>query len=483
MISEFFNSCLGQNYVCHKSARQLLPIFVLTACASTSQDSIPNTASNLEVFKGVVSASTIIPCKEIANPLKIPSKVSFAKVLWSDSNHPQLLYQGAFRDSMKTVLQPLNDDFEADGDGLVLGPKNENYVTDFAFIKDALHNTWAKYRVRAKETQLYYPYVEFLSKSSKQIARVQLPVEPDNTAQQLWVMPFSSSIAEVVVRYNSIDMEADDSDRSSYIWYEVDMSKNSFNKRGEFKSTKMPLSIASFSLLDNNPEPVTFAVAQVVNDKEATSAEQKSSLFKIIVAHSFSQPDIVGSIAESASTIGSLAILPHGNGSFVAWTEDKGTGINSIVHWTDVKLGSVRTKNTSLKRSKKKGRKAKRSWKDARDLLSTRELSLTLSDTNAVELRYYPTNLGFRTIPSPAGKPSTTVLTWSLSIDSGIGYIFTRAQTTKSKASKPAVFAIYSNDPKGELVGFGEAETLGSPELLITAKHTEVNSTLNFCKF
>lgn len=486
------------------AAMKIFPVLALICgCASTQSDEMKSNfgVTDKEVFESVVAANRSQTCKVLPDTLKIPSQVSSARLVWNHSGEPQLLYQGSFRDAVKTVLQPLDRRFQLKGDGFVLGPRNEPYVTDFSFVKDQ-KNLWAHYRVRNKETQVFEAYSELLMNNKGALHRVKLPVEQGFSVQQSWLLPIEKSTkANVVLRVNKSDFDSeDDEDISNFVWFEIDPLKKTAVKKAAYKDDSNQLSSISFvPMASENATPLAIAVRQVQVDEEATEADQQKSSFRVIAKKVFSSKKEEGTIGESQSAISGLSATSHPDGrTYVAWIEEIGRDVNAIVHWKLLQVDGFRsqqkTPNTKVTQKKLSAKiktsksSSVNSWDKAKALLSGELLKIETTASQKFPVRYFPANLRFRKVASPQPSMHNIVLAWSVSIKSGVGYVYTKPDESQNSESNASVVksdsaVIYSPSPDGTLVGIGEADLWGLPEFLVLAKQSGLATLVSLCSY
>lgn len=490
--------------MCNKSAKKFLPVTLLfvSACQSSGSSDGDGKVANLDVFKGVVETQIVKLCTHTSSSLKIPSRVSSAKVIWNESNEPQLLYQGAFRDAIKTVLQPLSKSLDIQGDGIVLGPPGNSYVTDFNFVKDVKNQTWSSFRLRNAQTHAFEAHVEYLAKGSDKLVRVPLPNLESYSVQQVWLLPRShSGFVNVVVRAADIGTEQlDDSDRSTFIWFVVNGEQKLAVKKGEHINKGNTLSSVSF-VNGEGDEPTAFAVKQNQQQLEVTNLKRQRSIFRVVKKQMFSTGNEL-LITETHVAIGSLTVakssIDSQSSTHVAWLEESGSSVNGILKWAT--LGIQQTQPTKKRAAPVRTKNGKKAWTHARELLNSGPPRALLLASKELQLRYFPSYVRFRSIPGPNGAAPSLVLTWSVSLDAGVGYLFSKVSPPgheteitvgrdklgkAKKKSVPQVFAVFAPDAKGQLVGIGESQIWGRPDLLvIAAPNQEAPVTyLNMCSF
>jgi hypothetical protein len=252
----------------------LLPLLVLGACATRSGNYQMRNSEELEDLKSSLKANAFRPCENISRTIKLTTPVREARILWHESK-PVLVYEGAFQQAIKTVWQPLDEDLNLKGDGVVIGQRNIPHVTDFQTNSDALGGFWTTYRFKVPQSEIFAAAVEYLPSGpeKKNVVRLGMPQNRDSTVQRIWILPLPQTgtpagvqenqrgIAHVIIKTVSILPGSIENAESVYTWYLLHASKSVVKKMGEYRPSANNISIENFFLSPETNDPLGVAIS------------------------------------------------------------------------------------------------------------------------------------------------------------------------------------------------------------------------------
>ena len=237
---------------------------LLTFCATTlplfgcvTGLSKVRSGEQFEYLKSVLAATRLNECKIQTTHWEIPARLRNARVVKSNGKLV-FLYEGIFRTGIRTVWQPLQANLNFNGDGIILGQKDQTYVVDFNVFSDTVQNTWTTYRAKTADSELYTGTVEFLEKNSKKpLVRLKIPTTESESIQQIWtLLTPTPGMVNVVVRTNSYsDAATEGSEQSSFTWYQVYTPKKQVRKIAEYQAAGENLTGAEFVPLVGSGSP------------------------------------------------------------------------------------------------------------------------------------------------------------------------------------------------------------------------------------
>lgn len=442
-----------------KKILTVLAYFAASACTSTSENQTAAPTVD-EVALELLGSQKTTSCRFVGETLTIPARIDNAKLQWPEKN-PQLIYQGAFRDSIKTVLQPLTSEFEIRNDGIVVGPKKEPQVVDFSLTNDVSNHTWATYRARSEETLSYSAYVELVKDGKMQ--RFKLPVDSKRSVEKVWFFaPTQRTPAVAITRSGTTEFTSKNDDAYLFDWFNV-TTAGGVVKAGQFNDKENAWSSIEFDLVAG--EPIAFAIKQKLRDEEVTNLRFQSSKFSLVLKRLFS-PSLEETILFESNTALTTPLLAGTNTnqpstllSFIQEAGDEGT---TTLHWALLK--------------------------HSYSLFSHKKAYTPFVYANKQILKYAPASLRFRHVSDKKGSPKEVHLSWSAQLEDGIAHVSTLAYPFlgESTAQKRELKTVLVNNTTGRLVGFGDAPRVGMPDFLIVATQKEKGAPatlLRFCKF
>lgn len=472
----------------------LFPLALLAcACASRRTSSNNSNNANDENFlKSTLNASQFTQCETINSGLKLTVPVQNARFAWND-NAPVLLYEGIFREAIKTVWQPLNNRFKPEGDGIVIGQRGMPYVGDFQTASDAFESFWTNYRFKIPNTEMHAIAVEYLEKSESKnnIVKLAMPQNRNSTAQRAWLIPAArqgaskthpenqKGMAHVIVRFVSVMPGGIENSQTTYTWYLLNAGKGIVKKMGDFQPSTNQISIEKFLFTSEIDDPIGVGVtnsAEVLDTKAALPNPRTSSNTTSIVAiRPFVPNSPTHVLHEDDRPLSSLAVgdvSANLSSAVVAWIRDPVDTPHPSVEWIASTLKIPGTAGSEPLGSRKRRRLVRN------------------TNLKRIPLNYFPTQLEFANVFS---QSSTTelVLSWWGGADSDQGFVFVPIYKTNKNNSR-----IFENAP--QLKAVAPKNGLGSPmgatffnrhqqTLVLTfaespaAQNSAAPSTVHFC--
>ena len=299
----------------------------------------------LEYLKSVLAATRLSECSVKSSRWEVPARLRHARVVKSGGKLV-FLYEGIFRTGIRTVWQPLNSNLSFNGDGIILGQKDQTYVIDFNVVSDAAQNTWTAYRAKIADSELYTGTIEFLEKNSKKpLVRIKIPTSDNESIQQIWTLTTSThGMINVVVRTNSFADEATEgTEQSLFAWYQVYAPKKQARKMAEYQVAGENLTGAEFIPLAGSGEPVAVAIASRAQDDQATDPKLQRQTSKIVLKRIFSAAKDEIKIYDSRATISSLEVATRQptDGSanlLIGWIQDGSGNSTATLQWGALKF-------------------------------------------------------------------------------------------------------------------------------------------------
>lgn len=263
-------------------------------------------------------------CILSSRALEIPYQVQRADLV-QVQRRQTLIYQAAFRDSIKTIMQPLDPSLQPLGDGRVLGTPGEPFVVDFEYLQQAGGETWAHYRTKLKAGERYVAHVEYLPKNSSKISIINIPTDDDFSVQKIWFFPHSQSDASLVLRLNP--SEADNSDNPLFAWFKINGIKNIVTKAGTFRAESEMASM-NFFFAEEAREPMGTWVKKYEAERSSRPGsvqKRDAEKFRLVAKKIFSPQSTELVLGKSPSSISEVTLFnpaEKNTGVFIAWLKE-----------------------------------------------------------------------------------------------------------------------------------------------------------------
>jgi hypothetical protein len=463
-------------------------ISTLGGCATKRSSFDARPLENVRDLQTTLKTSSFKPCETVKTNLKLTSPVQKAELLWNE-NKPVLVYEGAFKDGMKTVWQPLKTNFEQDGEGIVVGQRGMPYVGDFKAHTDALDGFWTNYRFKIPGTEMHAIAVEYLSKSSgAQIVRLAMPQSRDHSAQRSWVIPLplpgtdpktkkqQTGLAHVIVKTVSTIPGTIDKPELLYTWYVLHAGKGIVKKMGEYKPQTPFVTIEQFVLSRDTNDPIGIGLGSSQSSNKGNFNEKVDTISSIVAIRPFIPGTPTHVLHEDNRPLSSFAVSKTDfflDSALVAWVRDPVDATHPSIEWTPSRFKVPGSPSTQALLPYKKGR----------NLTRNREL-------RRINTSYFPSQLDFQRVPNADGTISTA-LTWWGGNDSDRALVISRVVppsklTVGSPPETPKTLALLSRDELGTPVNATFSATT-NPSLVMTFtstphdQNTGKASEIRFC--
>lgn len=321
--------------------------FTLSACTTSPSISSFNDSSPSEIdeIQTLFNTKDVHTCKNTDKLMDVRGRIQSAKLFWTEKNQARLIYQAAFRDEVKSVFQPIKDDFSATSEGIRLGPKSSSAVADFEIMLDSFKNTWTSFRFQPNNQSPFTGLVEFVGQGDSIRKEFRVPVaNNETTVTKLWLVESrKKGLMHVIVRTSRIDFSKTTSDSGIYSWFIVDVKESKMTLSGTFKNERENLESVTFMSHPTLDEPIAFGIEQQSLDEEATTKTARKSSFQVVARRIFSPRKEVSIIQKTSHIITQLdATLFNSKETGVAWLrEDPTNGGQTNVEWTVLKTDSL----------------------------------------------------------------------------------------------------------------------------------------------
>jgi hypothetical protein len=314
----------------------LLTLLALGACATRGSNYATRPTEELEDLKSSLNATAFRPCENVSRTLKLTTPIREAKIIWHEDK-PVLIYEGVFQQAVKTVWQPLNEDLNLNGDGVVVGQRNIPHVTDFQTSSDALGGFWTTYRFKVPQSEIFAAAVEYLpiGPEKKSIVRLGMPQNRDSTVQRIWILPLPQTgtptalqesqrgIAHIIVKTVSILPGSIENSESVYTWYLLHATKSVVKKMGEYRPSSNNLSIENFFLSPEANDPLGVAIS---NEQASSMGKQSGKPHnRILNMRPFSPNSPSELLHEDDRALSSFTVYSadsNSNRVYMAWLRD-----------------------------------------------------------------------------------------------------------------------------------------------------------------
>jgi surface antigen len=275
---------------------------------------------------------------ELAGSLK---KLDF----YEDSGKNSLVYESVFKTGVRSVFQPLKENYSSEGDGYYLGQPAFSDVNDFVLAQDQKNQVWTSYRFRTKSSQLYRGVVEYLDPTSMvgKSKSFALPVPKNLSIQKLWLLPVPKKGGlQVLARSNSAAEKYGASALTTYLLFSLNTNNGYLRKLFESKaSVDTTLSHMHFFQLSDNLEPValgvkTYTPADGAESERNTASEDKKSppktVSEVVLRRVFGKNTADIPLISSSHLIAQFQATHYSSkpgGILMSWTSyDSATGKN-----------------------------------------------------------------------------------------------------------------------------------------------------------
>ncbi len=450
-----------------------LILFCTSGCVSFQG---PNTRNDEQItlLKSVLATPHLQTCSPISSVWQIPAPVKNLQIVLDESKKVAV-YEAIFRNGIKTIWQPLNDSYELNGDGFVLGQRGQNNLIDFSIQKDLFKNSWTTYRYKLGENELYYGAIEFLEKSNKKqkLSQIRIPTPSSDSVQQVWLLPsVSSGTATVVIRTNSILDSAEEKYESTYSWYTVIPKKNTIQKIAEYKDRTDNLSSLQFIPFGKNSEPLALGVLNSAADADAASAKSQKQTSKIIIKRIFTPRREESVLFQSPTPISNFIVRFKPTGAdfntIFAWIQEPEGQPYPQIAWSNAKFDysekgiSQLFASTTLSNNRFKAPVIKGSANPIPANI------ISIMRPKIINTGHQPVQLQFRDISAGQKDDSGIALSWVAGMEGDFGYLTYQVYPPLRDDQKPLAF--YSSDPTGQVIGTYEPSKHSANSILFVAK-------------
>lgn len=473
----------------------------VASCAHGIFASNARTAAQNQLLSDSIGADAKIACRVVAGPWEVPAPVRQASLVW-DGEDAVLVYEGQFREAVKTVWQPLEPGSLAfQGDGLVLGNRGTPFVRDFRKQLDAAGNTWTSFRQKAPSGETYTAVVEYLEGQGRgTLIRFALPTARTESVQEIWLLPLSQAgRANVVVRVNSTSLNNEDGiDRSRFSWFSVAAgSGTQARKLGDYTEAFNTFSSVEFVQTEKEGEPVAIGIASPSSRGPATQSQKAPRMnFKLLALRMFRRGANEETILyESQAPLGSLVAkprLPQDKVLHLAWFEEAADSSYPKLQWVQAPFDPALPKGLAAAFAPppqagppvpppppaKTKAKAKGKAKTKPPAPAARTLLQALVRTRA--LSHIASHLEF--LPHPLAPDAPPILTWWANLEND--FALNALQTSSGRA-----LGIFAGAPDGRIVGTGQARRDPREQFMIVLRRAPEGegrkplSRLELCQF
>jgi hypothetical protein len=443
---------------------------------------------SVQDLQTTLKTSSLKSCETVKSGIKLTAPVQKAKIIWNE-NKPVLVYEGAFKDAIKTVWQPLTASFEQDGQGIVIGQRGMPHVGDFNAHADAFDGFWTNYRFKIPNTEMHAVAVEYLSKSSgEKIVRLAMPQSRDHSAQRSWIIPLPQpntdpkiqkqqlGIAHVIVKTVSTIPGSIEKSESLYTWYILHAGKGIVKKMGEFKPNDPVVNIEQFVLSRETSDPIGIGLASSQSSNKDNFNGRNDTISSVVAIRPFVSGAPTHVLHEDNRPLSSLTVSKTDfflESAIAAWIRDPVDATHPSIEWTPSRFKIPGSPNTQALLSYKKGR----------NLTRNKEL-------RRINTSYFPSQPEFTQVPNTDGTVSTA-LTWWGGNDSERALVISRVRPpSKSTAASPQepskTLALLSRDELGIPVHASFSVTT-DPAFVMTftstphEQNTDTASEIRFC--
>ena len=197
----------------------IFTFFSLTkSCLSNKEEKI-RTPQQIASLVQSLGTKKIYPCEPVPGPFESVAYVRQAQII-TDIAKSSLVLESIFRDSVKTLWQPLNSNFVGSSNSFAMGLKNQPHVIDFQAFKHG-ETHWAFYRYKVAGREIYKAAIERIK--SGEVVKSEVPNALEDSVQELWLLPSSDgSGAHVITRSNTTLETADEGTNSLLTWFTFD---------------------------------------------------------------------------------------------------------------------------------------------------------------------------------------------------------------------------------------------------------------------
>ena len=412
-----------------------LPLLLCAACTSYLRDQNTSgvesrTSSEKELLREQVAQSALVRCSPVAQKIELPAPVRVAQLVFQ-GNQPALVWEGVFRDAIKSVWQGLGSSLAQEGDGLVIGEKDKKWVVDFR-MQEVGSQLWTSYRFRLAGAQTFGAMVEYLDVAKKKSAlmRLRLPLGAAESVQQVWLLPSQTNEGHyAVVRINRADAKGTEGDDdSSYVLFQLNPISGKVRRVAQRDEVGHSFGAAQFVVVGNS-----------IGDVLALGVEQLApvgvtgrSRFRLVVRRLFSQKYDSFAIWEAPRPIANLVIRESAEHDlFMAWLLEPQDQTYPELYWAELTKQSLRlgrnvTNQTNVQQNQKNSSKISPPEKTKFNKNAVQvpgpswrtwgqDSVVNLFTTRAYRLNQFPSQLTF--FPLMGGKSSDLMLAWR--VDSG----------------------------------------------------------------
>ncbi len=440
----------------------------LLACANKRSDFDARPLEEVQYLQSTLTASKFQACESINSTIRLSAPIQNARIVWQEQS-PILVYEGIFREAIKTVWQPLSKKFQQDGEGVVVGQRGMTFVGDFQTSSDAAGGFWTNYRFKIPGTEMYAIAVEYLAKTPKpakakneknNIIRLGMPQNVNDTAQRSWIIPLSQpgtakttqekqiGMAHVIVKTVSVIPGSIENSETTYTWYILQANQGRVKKMGEYKVKDIPLTIEKFLLSRETTDPIGIGISTESIGKQGSFSSKESGTNTIFAIRPFAAGAPTHILHQDDRPLSSLAVGDTNNcleTAQVAWIREPVDTPHPSIEWLSTNIKTPGTAGTEPLSAKKR-----------------KHLSRNIA-TKRIPLGYFPSQLDFVKVPTE-NNTIATALSWWGGTDQERGLIITRVAPTERATSRdPENIDASERTTKPFTRAFVSRDELGSP--------------------
>jgi hypothetical protein len=434
----------------------LASLAILVGCISPKTE-VGLDVVNLEELKEVLNTTEFRSCAVVEASIKLPVPIRTANIL-SHDDKVSIVYEGLFRESVKTVWQPLTNRYRIEEDGVVVGNRNAPFVVDFNTQQDANRGFWTTFRSKLAGSERFFATIEYLPTNSKgvKVARVNLPLSEQETTQRIWIIPLpqpsspaanrdkQSGVAHVFVKTVTTSGTIGDNPEGQITWFLVHAPKGVVQKMGKYRDRPGTSFLPErFLLTDgaNDPTAVGLSLESSDYDEVPTGSSASGFQSRIIAMRPFlpKAPETV--LHQETTNLSTLAVSSEDgstNTMVLAWIKSTENAAPPSIFYafhrlavSEMRPRGSQTTITTLQSAEKsapvarRGKEKKQAKKGAPTPAPAPAKTNITSRLAVAEIKtgYIPSRLQFGPPPSDAKGPISMMLTWIGGTDSHLALI------------------------------------------------------------
>lgn len=480
----------------------LISLLIFSTSCTTPVTGVTQTnAEEWDYFKATLKASDFSFCEYKKNiNIQVPIKKGI--LVWNN-NSLNIVYEGIFREAIRTVWQPITNELEINGDGVVVGKRGIAYTIDFVTKTDSFGGVINTYRYKIPDSESFGAAFEYLHTKDhlEKIERVFIPPEDDSTVQRIWVInkvkwdnanpTLIPGKFSIVLRLNGTVQLSEYEKNDIFVLYSYDVSDNSLKKEFVINSHNEGFLPEIFFFSKDFKEPAAIGTLRNDIDEYSLSSKLPSAKEKIIYRNIFTNPIKDIDIFESVNGIHSLTTqqIPGNKTLFLTWLIQSAKKTNPEIQFLPLNIDDLKEKKENESENKttfpqKKGKKKKK-----KIALIAKNIAKEIEFTSKVitfPLSYVPNNLDFAII----GKKGEPYLTWWGGTENSHALLVTSVNqlisSKKISGAKPKIIALTPSEDLGIPLTFAPTATNSTAILLaFYRKNIDDNkpkqTKVNFC--